>query len=318
MPITVPADLPGLPVLRDEGVAVMSADCAARQDIRPLRLAIMNLMPDKIGTEVQLLRALGATPLQLEVTLLHAGSHESKNTNAAHLTKFYQTADDVAGECFDGLIVTGAPVEQMPFADVDYWPELQRTFDWAARNVHSTLSICWGAQAALHHYHGVDKHILPAKHSGVFPHDTRNTHSPLTAGFDDRFGVPVSRHTEVRAADIAHLDGVEILADSPMTGLCLLHEPAARRVYMFNHLEYDADTLKKEFDRDVKAGMNPAPPYGYFPDNDPQQAPSVTWRAHRSLLFRNWVDTVYQGTPFRLEDIPKRDARKLCLPGMTF
>lgn len=321
MPIKIPADLPGRAVLERENVPVITDDRAARQDIRPLQIALLNLMPDKVTTETQLMRLIGSTPLQIEMTLLRPASHESRNTAASHIENFYHTLDDVADRTFDGLIVTGAPVEQLPFEQVDYWPELQRAFNWAATNTYSTFNICWGAQAALHHYHDVPKHLLAAKHSGVYPHRVTDMNDPLTAGFDDRFRVPVSRNTEVRRDDIAHIPGLRVLADSHMTGLCLLHEPAKRRVYMFNHLEYDADTLKREYDRDVKAGLDPSVPYGYFPDDNPANAPTVTWRAHRTLLFHNWVNAVYQGTPYALADIPRVNAepagqrpRALCAP----
>lgn len=311
MPIKIPANLPGRAVLEAEGVPVIPDDRAATQDIRPLRFALMNLMPDKITTETQLLRVIGSTPLQAEVTLLHAGTHESRNTPSAHLDAFYQTIDDVEDQTFDALIVTGAPVEQLPFDQIDYWPELKRTFNWASKNVFSSLFICWGAQAALKHYYDVEKHLLPQKHSGVFPHRLLQT-TNLTAGFDDTFNVPVSRNTEVRRDDIAHIPCIEVLAESDQTGLCLLQDAGARRVFMFNHLEYDADTLKREYDRDVKAGINPRVPFGYFPDDNPANAPAVTWRAHRNLLFHNWINAVYQGTPYRLEDLPKTQAPRLC------
>lgn len=311
MPIKIPADLPGRAILESEGVPVITDDRAAAQDIRPLRFALMNLMPDKITTETQLLRVIGSSPLQAEVTLLHAGSHLSRNTPSAHLDAFYQTVDDVIDERFDALIVTGAPVERLPFEEVDYWPELTRTFNWAAQNVYSSMFICWGAQAALNYYHDVPKHPLPEKLSGVYPH--RVTHqNAITAGFDDRFSVPVSRNTTVRREDVLAIPCIDILAESPATGPCLLHEPAARRLYMFNHLEYDADTLKREYDRDVIAGLNPRLPFGYFPDDNPANTPSVTWRAHRNLLFHNWINAVYQGTPYDLRDLPKNDAPRLC------
>lgn len=311
MPIKIPAALPGRAILEAEGVPVITDDRAAAQDIRPLRFAIMNLMPDKVTTETQLLRVLGSTPLQAEVTLLHAGTHQSRNTASAHLNAFYQTVDDVEHEKFDALIVTGAPVEQLPFSDVDYWPELKRTFDWASQNVFSSLFICWGAQAALKHYYDVDKHMLPQKHSGVYPHRLLQS-TALTAGFDDHFNVPVSRNTEVRHEDIAHIPCLDVLAESDQSGLCLLEDNAARRIFMFNHLEYDADTLKREYDRDVKAGLNPSVPFGYFPGDNPANAPAVTWRAHRTLLFHNWINAVYQGTPYKLEDLPKAQAPRLC------
>ena len=304
MPIKIPTNLPGRKTLEQERVPIIAADRAALQDIRPLQMAILNLMPDKVGTETQLLRVIGSTPLQVEITLLHAGTHASKNTSVDHLTAFYQTINDVRDRHFDAMIVTGAPVEQMPFEDVTYWKELQDIFEWAKTHVYSTFFICWGAQAALYHYHAIPKYPLPAKHSGVYPHRIYKPFEPLIYGFDDDFRVPVSRNTEVRHDDVVKIKDLDILAESEQTGICLVHEQKARRVYMFNHLEYDADTLKKEYDRDHKAGINPQVPFGYFPQDNPANTPAITWRAHRNLLFQNWINMVYQGTPYNLKDLP--------------
>jgi homoserine O-succinyltransferase/O-acetyltransferase len=279
---------------------LISEDRALHQDIRPLQLAILNLMPDKIRTETQLLRAIGATPLQIEITLLNAGTHESKNTSQEHLIAFYQTHADVKNRKFDGLIVTGAPIEHLPYEQVNYWDELKDIMEWAKTNVYSSFFICWGAQAALFHYHGVPKHALPGKQSGVYPHRVVKPYQPLITGFDDIFNVPVSRNTEIRSADVAKIKNLEILVESEKTGVCLVQDPAHRRVYMFNHLEYDPETLKREYDRDVAAGVNPSIPYNYFPDNDPGAVPRINWRAHRHLLFSNWINMVYQGTPYDL------------------
>lgn len=305
MPIKIPNTLPGRQILEKERVSIIDESDALRQDIRPLQIAILNLMPDKIKTETQLLRVLGATPLQIEITLLHMNTHESKNTSKDHLLEFYVTHDDIKDRKFDGLIVTGAPVEQMEFEDVTYWNELKEIINWAETNVHSSFFICWGAQAALHHYHGLPKHMLAAKQSGVYPHKVTAPFEPLITGFDDILHVPVSRHTELRHADIEAIKDLRILVDSDESGACLVHEPASRRIYMFNHLEYDVETLKGEYDRDKAAGLSPAVPAYYFPCNDPSQSPSINWRAHRTLLFGNWINMVYQSTPYDLEKIKK-------------
>lgn len=304
MPIKIPNDLPARAVLDRERVPVITEDVALRQDIRPLQIALLNLMPDKIRTETQLLRVLGATPLQIEMTLLRAGSHESKNTPAEHLTAFYKTWDEVRNRNFDALIVTGAPIEHLPFEEVTYWRELTAIFDWTRTNVYSSLFICWGAQAALHHFHGVPKYDVGSKRFGVFRHRVLNPFEPLTAGFDDFFFVPVSRYTEVRHDDVARVPDLEILVESEESGLCLIQDAARRRFYMFNHLEYDAETLLGEYRRDKQAGLGTALPFNYFPDDDPDLAPQLTWRAHRRLLFGNWINLIYQGTPFNLADLP--------------
>jgi len=313
MPIKIPDGLPGRAILEREKVPLILEGRALRQDIRPLQIAILNLMPDKITTETQLLRALGNTPLQIEVTLLHAASHTSKNTAAEHLTAFYQSHADVAHRQFDALIVTGAPVEQLDFKDVTYWPELTKIFDWAKTNVYSRLFICWGAQAALHHYYGIEKQLLAEKKSGLYLHALAHGFDPLTAGFDDFFDIPVSRHTEVRREDIAEHANLAILAESLQSGVGLVHDRASRDVYIFNHLEYDADTLKREYVRDHAAGLEPALPARYFPGNNPAAVPQVTWRAHRSLLFGNWINLVYQGTPYELGSVGRAGSTVLPL-----
>ena len=300
MPIKIPNDLPARAVLDQERVSVITEDMALRQDIRPLQIALLNLMPEKIKTETQLLRALGATPLQIEMTLLRAGSHESKNTSQEHLTAFYKTWGEVRDQRFDALIVTGAPVEHLPFDRVTYWRELTAILDWTKTNVYSSLFICWGAQAALFHFHGLPKHDVGSKRFGVFRHRVLKPFEPLTAGFDDFFFVPVSRYTEVRHADVAKVSGLEILVESEESGICLIQETEHRRFYMFNHLEYDAETLLGEYRRDRDAGLTTALPFNYFPDDDPGLTPRMTWRAHRQLLFGNWINMVYQGTPYDL------------------
>jgi homoserine O-succinyltransferase len=300
MPIKIPNDLPARAVLDRERVPVITEDVALRQDIRPLQIALLNLMPEKIRTETQLARVLGATPLQIEMTLLRPASHESRNTPQEHLLAFYKTWEEVRGKRFDALIVTGAPVEHLPFESVNYWDELTTILEWTKTHVFSSLFICWGAQAALHHFHGLPKYDVGAKRFGVFPHRVLKPFEPLTAGFDDSFFVPVSRYTEVRHLDVAAVPGLEILVESEESGICLIQDAARRRFYMFNHLEYDAETLLGEYRRDRDAGLVTAMPFNYFPDDDPGLAPRMTWRAHRNLLFGNWINLVYQGTPYDL------------------
>ena len=305
MPILVPHDLPAVSILRQERVPVITDRHGERQDIRPLRVSVLNLMPNKIDTETQILRVLGATPLQVDVTLLHPQSYQSKNTDASHLDRFYKHFSDVKDECFDALVVTGTPVEKMPFEGVDYWGELATLFDWADTHVYSSFFLCWGAQAALYHYHGVPKYQMDKKLFGVFKQSVHDPYMPLIAGFDDVFSVPVARHTEVRRGDIERIEGIDILAESPESGLCLLQDETRRRVYMFNHLEYDALSLKREYERDAGRDPDVNVPVGYFEDNDPTQEPRITWRAHRNLLFGNWLNLVYQGTPYNLQDLLK-------------
>jgi homoserine O-succinyltransferase len=307
MPIKIPNDLPARAILDAERVPVITEDLALRQDIRPLQIALLNLMPEKIKTETQLLRALGATPLQIEMTLLRPASHESKNTSQEHLIAFYKTWEQVQDKRFDALIITGAPVEHLAYEDVSYWRELTAIFDWTRTNVHSSLFICWGAQAALHHFHGLPKYDVGAKRFGIFRHRVLKPFEPLTAGFDDYLFVPVSRHTEVRHHDVAAVPALEILVESEESGICLMQDTASRRFYMFNHLEYDAETLLGEYSRDQAAGLATALPFNYFPDNDPALPPRMTWRAHRNLLFGNWINLVYQSTPYDLRDLKAVD-----------
>jgi len=303
MPIKIPNDLPARQTLEEERVPIIGESEALRQEIRPLRIALLNLMPDKIRTETQLLRALGSTPLQIEVTLLRTSSYTGRNTPITHLQAFYETWVNIQDQRFDALVVTGAPVEQMEFEEVLYWEELQALMDWAETNVHSTFNICWGAQAALYHHYGVPKHALDGKIFGIYCQRVASRSSPLTAGFDDEFLMPVSRYTEVRLEDVEKNPDLEVLAISDRSGLCMLEDRARRRVFVFNHLEYDADTLKREYFRDLEAGLDIHLPENYFPGDDPDQSPKVTWRAHRSLLFGNWINDVYQSTPFDLEAV---------------
>lgn len=303
MPIKIPDDLPARRILEEEGVATIGEFEAVRQDIRPLRLALLNLMPDKIRTETQLARLVGSTPLQVEITLLKTATYKPRHTSEDHLLSFYHTWDEVKAQKFDGLIVTGAPIETLPFKDVDYWEELTQIFDWATDHVFSTFYICWGAQAALHHFYGVPKYELPQKRFGVFEHSVLYANTNLLRGFTDRFLVPVSRHTEVRREDIPELPGLHVLAESPDSGVCLVEDQPRRAIFMFNHLEYDTSTLMEEYDRDVAAGIPIAVPRNYYPDDDPTQQPQNLWRSNAHLLFWNWMAAVYAGSPFNIDEI---------------
>lgn len=268
-----------------------------------MEILILNLMPDKILTETQLLRALGTTPLQVNVTFIHPACHISKNTSAEHIDTFYKTYDDIKDRFYDGLIVTGTPVERLPFENVTYWNELQHIFEWSRTHVFNSFYLCWGAQAALYHFHGINKHILPQKLFGIYKHDVSDHCRPLTNGFDDHICMPVSRHTYVKREDVMSVDHLHILIESDHAGLCLIQDDIAQRCYMFNHLEYDADTLLSEYNRDKASDPNMAPPHDYFPDNNPQQEPKMRWRSHRTLLFANWINMVYQGTPYDLTSL---------------
>lgn len=308
MPIKIPNQLPAHEVLLREGVSVMDERTALRQDIRPLQIGLLNLMPNKIRTETQFARLIGATPLQVELTLVRVGNHKAKNTPEDHLIAFYQTWEEVAHRKFDGFIVTGAPIELMPFEDVTYWNELQQILDWTKTNVHSPFYICWGAMAAAYHFHGVPKHTLAKKAFGVFRHRNNAPASPYLAGFSDDFAIPVSRWTEVRAADIPASAGLEVLIESDDTGLSLLAEKTGNRLYMFNHIEYDSTSLKDEYDRDVAAKTPIEVPHGYYPDDDPSRPPLNRWRSHAHLLFGNWINQVYQTCPFELDEVGERIA----------
>ncbi|MEJ6721435.1 homoserine O-succinyltransferase [Ilumatobacter sp.] len=299
MPIKIPDSLPARALLEQEGVMVMTESTAVRQDIRPLRIGLLNLMPDKIATETQIARLIASTPLQVELTLIRVGTHASKNTPEDHLISFYRTWHEVKDQNFDGFIITGAPIETLSFDDVTYWSELTEILDWTTTNVHSTFSICWGAMAALWHFHDVPKHILQDKACGVYRHRNLQPTSPYLMGFSDDFSVSVSRWTEVRRADVEEVPGLEILMESDETGVCLISEMEGSRLYMFNHIEYDSTTLAKEYFRDI-AGGKPIPvPHNYFPNDDPNLAPVNRWRSHAFLLFSNWINQVYQSTPFK-------------------
>lgn len=305
MPVRIPSTLPARATLERENVFVMGEERAARQDIRPMRVAILNLMPTKIATETQLLRLLGNSALQIDVTLLHTATHESKNVDAEHLLEHYTTFERVRDQKFDGLIITGAPVEQMPFEEVDYWPEIAAIIDWAETAVSSTLNICWGAQAALYRRYGIPKYPLPRKMFGVFEHRTLAPTDRLMRGFDDVFLAPHSRHTEVRRADVDKVGEIAILAESDEAGVYIVGSSDGRHVFVTGHSEYDPLTLKAEYDRDVTRGLPIDVPKNYYPGDDPSQAPLVRWRGHANLLFVNWLNYhVYQVTPFHPGDIP--------------
>ncbi|MEL6476736.1 MAG: homoserine O-succinyltransferase [Pseudomonadota bacterium] len=301
MPIKIPATLPAHDVLKREGVMVMDEAAAVRQDIRPLQIGLLNLMPKKVQTETQIARLIGATPLQIELTLVRMTDHHSKNTAPEHMEAFYQPFAEIRARRFDGFIITGAPIELLDFESVDYWPELMQVFDWTQTHVHGTLAICWGAQAILNHFHGVPKHALAEKAFGCFRHRVRAPASPYLRGFSDHFVVPVSRWTETRAEDLPA--GVEVLVESRETGICLVEDTTRRTLCIFNHLEYDSDTLKQEYDRDVAKGDPIGVPNNYYPQNDPAQAPENRWRSHAHLLFGNWVNQIYQTTPYDLDQI---------------
>lgn len=304
MPIKIQDGLPAIQVLNDENIFVMTESRAAHQDIRPLKILILNLMPLKITTENQLLRMLSNSPLQCEVELMVPSTHESKNTPREHLEVFYKTFDDIRDSKFDGLIITGAPVENLDFPEVDYWPEIVRIMEWAKTHVFSTLHICWAAQAGLYHHHGVPKHPVPQKISGVFSHSVTDRHVPLVRGFDDEFYAPHSRHTEVRREDIQDIDDLIILSESETAGIYIVISRDGRNIYVTGHSEYDLHTLRDEYERDLKRGDNPVIPSNYFPDDDPSRQPMIRWRSHAHLLFANWLNYyVYQQTPFDLDSL---------------
>jgi len=303
MPIRIPNNLPARAILEKEGVAVMSETTADLQDIRPLRIGLLNLMPNKIKTETQFARLIGASPLQVELELITTGSHTPKNTSQEHMLAFYQSWQDVKHESFDGFIVTGAPVELLPFEQVNYWNELTEIYEWTKTHVHSTFNICWAAQAALHHFHGVPKYARAEKAFGIYGHRNLDKASPYLRGFADDFAMPISRWTEVHKADLPADGKLKVLLESDEMGLCLIDDPANRQLLMFNHIEYDTDSLGDEFRRDVAAHKKIKVPANYFPSDDPNQSPQNRWRAHAHLLFGNWINQVYQTTPFDLKNI---------------
>jgi len=304
MPITLPETLPAFDILSQEGVMVMSPGRAATQDIRPLRIGLLNLMPKKIQTENQFARLIGATPLQIDFQLIRMTEHQTKNTAAEHMENFYRPFAEVAdaGERFDGLIITGAPIEHLPFEEVTYWDELKQVFDWTQSHVFSTFGVCWGGMAMAYYFHGVHKHLLDHKAFGCFRHRNLAPASPYLRGFSDDVLVPVSRWTEMREDEI-EAAGLKTLIASDETGPCLVEDACHRALYTFNHFEYDSGTLKEEYDRDVAAGKAINVPANYYPDDDPSRAPTNRWRSHAHLLYGNWINEIYQGTPYDLNDI---------------
>ncbi|MBF9020477.1 homoserine O-succinyltransferase [Rhodobacterales bacterium HKCCA1058] len=306
MPITLPTSLPAFSILRDEGVMVMGRSAAESQDIRPLKIGLLNLMPKKIQTETQFARLIGASPLQTEFSLIRMSEHETKNTAAEHMAEFYQPFRDVRDQKFDGLIITGAPIEHLDFEDVTYWPELCEIFEWTQTNVHSTFGICWGGMAMINYFHGVKKHMLPAKQFGCYRHRNLQSDSPYLRGFSDDLVMPVSRWTEMRRPEI-EAAGLPVLLDSPEVGPALVEDSAHRALYIFNHLEYDRTTLAEEYQRDLGNvqvdGASIALPVNYFPHDDPSQKPLNRWRSHAHLLFGNWISEIYLTTPFDMARI---------------
>lgn len=303
MPIRLPENLPAFATLKKEGVNVMSESMADRQDIRPLRIALLNLMPKKIVTETQFSRLIGATPLQIEFHLIRMSEHVSKNTDPSHMEEFYHSFSEVKSEYYDGLIITGAPIEHLPFEDVTYWQELTEIFEWTQSHVHSTMAVCWAGMAALYHFHGINKHGLDAKSFGCFRHDNLKPTSPYLRGISDDFLVPVSRWTEILREDIAANSALEMLVDSEASGPCLIEDAKHRILVNINHFEYDSDTLKGEYERDIAAGVKINIPDHYYPDNDPTRKPQNRWTSTAHLLYGNWINEIYQTTPYDLTKI---------------
>ncbi|KAE9628524.1 homoserine O-acetyltransferase MetA [Parasedimentitalea maritima] len=305
MPIKIPSDLPAYDVLTNEGVMVMSPDQAARQDIRPLKIALLNLMPKKIQTENQFARLIGATPLQIDLTLIRMSEHRTRNTAAEHMAEFYQPFSEVRNRKFDGVIITGAPIEHLEFSEVTYWDEMREVFEWTQTNVHSTFGVCWGGMAMINHFHGIQKHSLNQKAFGCFRHQNLAPASPYLRGFSDDFVVPVSRWTEIRQQEVDACPGLHTLLGSAEVGPCLIQDPDHRALFIFNHFEYDSDSLKQEYDRDVAEGSAINVPDNYYPDDDPNQKPLNRWRSNAHLLYGNWINEIYQTTPYDMADIGK-------------
>ncbi len=303
MPITIPESLPAHDVLTREGVMVLSDTQAAHQDIRPLRIGLLNLMPKKIQTETQFARLIGATPLQIDFHLIRMTEHRARNTSAAHMEAFYRPFEEVRDERFDGLIITGAPIEHLPFGEVTYIDELREIFEWTQSHVHATFGVCWGGMAMINHFHGVRKHLLGEKAFGCFRHRNLDAVSPYLRGFSDDCIIPVSRWTEMRQSEIDAVPTLRTLLGSAQVGPCLIEDAPHRALYLFNHLEYDSDTLRDEYERDLAAGIPTRMPVNYFPDDDPSQAPLNRWRSHAHLLYGNWLNQIYQTTPYDIAQI---------------
>ena len=305
MPILIPNGLPAAQTLAEENIFVMDQTRAETQEIRPLEILVLNLMPTKVVTETQLSRLLGNTPLQVSLEFIHTASHESKNTSSEHLFQFYKTFKDVKDRNFDGMIITGAPVEQMDFEEVEYWDELCEIMEWSKSHVYSTFHICWGAQAGLYYHYGVPKYPLDAKLFGVFPHRVDRKSNMLMRGFDEVFMVPHSRHTTIHREDVEKVPEIKILASSEQAGVYAMATEGGRQIFITGHSEYDRDTLKKEYDRDVAAGLPIEIPVNYFPNDDPTKEPIVSWRSHANLIYMNWLNYfVYQDTPYDLNAMP--------------
>ena len=304
MPIKVQDGLPALKTLEQENIFVMTNERATTQDIRPLKIVIVNLMPTKIETETQLLRLLGNSPLQVDIELLQMATHVSKNVSSEHLTAFYKTFHEIKNQYYDGMIITGAPVELLEYEEVDYWEELCQVMDWSKKNVYSTMHICWGAQAAMYHHYGIQKYKLPEKLSGVYTHRVSNIYHPLMRGFDDKILMPHSRYTGVHRSDIQKFDELEILAYSNMAGVSIVANKNGRQFFVLGHAEYDRNTLYNEYYRDVNKGLHPQIPYNYFTGNDTRSMPVLTWRSYATILYSNWLNYyVYQQTPYNLADL---------------
>ncbi len=307
MPIKIPNELPAVKALEKENIFVMTEKRAITQDIRPLKILILNLMPTKIDTETQLSRLLGNTPLQVEIELIHTSTHKSKNTSEEHLLAFYKEFADVRDNYYDGMIITGAPVEKMPFEEVEYWAELCEIMDWTRTHVHSTLHICWGAQAGLYRHYGINKYMMEEKLSGVYAHTVDYKRSILFRGFDEVFYVPHSRYTTVLREDIERVEGLRVLASSEKAGVYAVITPGGKQVFLTGHSEYDADTLEREYLRDKALGISPSVPENYYPNDDDTKRPMLTWRAHATLLFTNWLNYfVYQTTPYEIDKIKEQ------------
>ena len=305
MPIRIPSKLPAFEILKSEGVNVMSNADADRQDIRPLKIGLLNLMPLKIQTENQFARLIGATPLQIDLSLIRMSEHQTKNTAADHMESFYRPFSEVlaSDEKFDGLIITGAPIEHLRFEEVSYWNELKSVFDWTQSHVHSTFGVCWGGMAMIKHFHKIDKQMLDAKAFGCFRHKNLKSNSPYLRGFSDDCVIPVSRWTEILEPDVKAEPALEILLGSDEVGPCLIEDAAHRALYIFNHFEYDSDTLKQEYDRDISEGRSINVPNNYYPDDNPHMPPQNRWRSHAHLLYGNWINEIYQSTPYDMNDI---------------
>lgn len=303
MPIKIPKNLPAYKALKDEGVMVLSEAAATRQDIRPLQIGLLNLMPTKIQTETQFARLIGATPLQIELTLIRMSEHHSKNTSPVHMEEFYQPVSKILSKKFDGLIITGAPIEHLPFKDVTYWTELCKVFEWTQTNVYATFGVCWGGMAMINYFHDIKKHLLDKKKFGCFWQQNLEKNSPFLRGFSDECLIPISRWTEVKQDEIDRNIHLKTLIGSPDTGPCLVEDYKHRAIYIFNHFEYDSDTLKQEYERDKSNGVEARIPKNYFTGDNPELAPSNRWRSHAHLLYGNWINEIYQKTPYDINDI---------------